>query len=193
MELLAIGLLALLAAALAAPRPLSLGAGPERPPGKGGSLRRRPRCWSRRPGRRSPSTARSSARSSRSAAAWWAAPPPGRVEEYLVNEGERQSRAADRPACAAASFRPSWTPPRRLLRCPAGRAGRAGKVVSGRNRAGPGQARPWPQAELDFRQAKLDARKSLGTSVARELLEEDSSLATQAAASVREAQAACAC
>jgi RND family efflux transporter MFP subunit len=46
------------------------------------------------------------------------------------------------------------------------------------------------QANLTYRKAKLQRSKSLGSSVARELLEEDSSLAAQAAASVLEAQAA---
>jgi multidrug efflux pump subunit AcrA (membrane-fusion protein) len=46
------------------------------------------------------------------------------------------------------------------------------------------------QAQLAFRQAKMDRSKSLGTSISRELFEEDSSLASQASASVRDAQAA---
>jgi multidrug efflux pump subunit AcrA (membrane-fusion protein) len=46
------------------------------------------------------------------------------------------------------------------------------------------------QALLSYRQAKLERTRALGSSVSRELLEEDSSTASQAAASVREAQAA---
>jgi RND family efflux transporter MFP subunit len=46
------------------------------------------------------------------------------------------------------------------------------------------------QAELAFRQAKMERSRTLGTSVARELFEEDSSLASKASASVREHQAA---
>ena len=45
------------------------------------------------------------------------------------------------------------------------------------------------EANLDYRRAKLERSKKLGPSVARELLEEDSSLAAQANASVLEAQA----
>lgn len=46
------------------------------------------------------------------------------------------------------------------------------------------------QAQLAYRQSKLDRSRSLGTAVSRELFEEDSALAAQAAASVRESQAA---
>jgi multidrug efflux pump subunit AcrA (membrane-fusion protein) len=46
------------------------------------------------------------------------------------------------------------------------------------------------QAQLEFRQAKMQRSRSLGTAVSRELFEEDSALAAQATASVREAQAA---
>ncbi len=46
------------------------------------------------------------------------------------------------------------------------------------------------QADLAYRQAKMERSRSLGSSVAKELFEEDSSLATKAAASVREHQAA---
>jgi RND family efflux transporter MFP subunit len=46
------------------------------------------------------------------------------------------------------------------------------------------------QADLSFRTAKLERSRALGASIARELLEEDNSLAVQAAAAVREAEAA---
>src|SRR5439155_15416662 len=46
------------------------------------------------------------------------------------------------------------------------------------------------QAELAFRQGKLERSRSLGSSVSKELFEEDSSLAAKAGASVREHQAA---
>jgi HlyD family secretion protein len=46
------------------------------------------------------------------------------------------------------------------------------------------------QAQLAYRQAKMDRSRSLGTSISKELFEEDSALASQATAGVREAQAA---
>ncbi|MCI0359456.1 MAG: hypothetical protein L0211_13345, partial [Planctomycetaceae bacterium] len=46
------------------------------------------------------------------------------------------------------------------------------------------------EGQFAFRQSKVDRDKALGTSIAREILEEDTSLAIQAAATVRESRAA---
>ncbi len=46
------------------------------------------------------------------------------------------------------------------------------------------------EGQFAFRQGKVDRSKALGTSIAREILEEDTSLAIQAAATLREARAA---
>ena len=46
------------------------------------------------------------------------------------------------------------------------------------------------EGQFAFRQGKVDRSKSLGTSIAREILEEDTSLAIQSAATLREARAA---
>ena len=46
------------------------------------------------------------------------------------------------------------------------------------------------EGQFAFRQGKVDRSKALGTSIAREILEEDTSLAIQSAATLREARAA---
>jgi RND family efflux transporter MFP subunit len=46
------------------------------------------------------------------------------------------------------------------------------------------------EGQFAFRQGKVDRSKALGTSIAREILEEDTSLAIQAAATLRESRAA---
>jgi multidrug efflux pump subunit AcrA (membrane-fusion protein) len=46
------------------------------------------------------------------------------------------------------------------------------------------------EAQFAFRQGKVDRSKALGTSIAREILEEDTTLAIQAGAALREARAA---
>jgi RND family efflux transporter MFP subunit len=114
---------------------------------------------------------------------------PGRVEEFLVNEGVAvkagQPIAHLRRGIIAAE----------LDAAKAQLAVRQSELkeleTSFQDEIEQAQAKlSLAEANLTYRRAKLARSKSLGPSVAKELLEEDSSLAAQAAASVLEAQAA---
>ncbi len=113
----------------------------------------------------------------------------GRVEEYLVNDGD--SVKAGQPIAQL----------RRGIISAEVDAAKANLVMrqaelsemekSFQEEVDQAQAKVnHAQAELSFRQAKMDRSRTLGTSIARELFEEDSSLASKASASVREYQAA---
>ncbi|HEY2415935.1 MAG TPA: efflux RND transporter periplasmic adaptor subunit [Pirellulaceae bacterium] len=113
----------------------------------------------------------------------------GRVEEYLINEGD-----------AVKAGQPIAILRRGIIKAEVDSA-RANLVMrqaelaemekSFQEEVDQGQAKlAVAQAELAFRLGKLQRSKSLGTSVSRELYEEDSSLASKADASVHEHQAA---
>jgi RND family efflux transporter MFP subunit len=113
----------------------------------------------------------------------------GRVEEYLINEGD-----------AVKAGQPIALLRRGIIKAEVDSA-RANLIMrqaelaemekSFQDEVEQGQAKlANAQAELAFRLAKLQRSKSLGTSVSRELYEEDSSLASKAEASVHEHQAA---
>jgi RND family efflux transporter MFP subunit len=113
----------------------------------------------------------------------------GRVEEYLINEGDRVQ--AGQPI---AQLRRGLIQAE-LDAAKADLAVRQAELAelekSHQDEIDQAQARLTnAQALLTYRQSKAARSKALGTSVAKELYEEDSSLATQAVASVREHQAA---
>jgi len=113
----------------------------------------------------------------------------GRVEEYLINEGD-----------AVKAGQPIAILRRGIIKAEAD-AARAMLVMrqaelsemekSYQDEVDQAQAKLLnSQAELAFRMGKLQRSKSLGTSVSRELYEEDSTLASKADAGVHEHQAA---
>ena len=114
---------------------------------------------------------------------------PGRVEEYLVNEGDPVKQGQP-----IAKLR------RGIIQAELNAAKAIHDVrlaelkeleTSFQDEVDQAQAKvEIAEANLTYRQAKLLRSKSLGTSISRELLEEDSSLSAQAAATVREAQSA---
>src|SRR6185295_9970791 len=102
----------------------------------------------------------------------------GRVEEYLINEGD-----------VVKAGQPIAHLRRGIIKAEVDNA-RATLTMRQAELEQEQAKLATAQAELAFRQGKMDRSRSLGTSISRELFEEDSSLASKAASSVREHQAA---
>jgi multidrug efflux pump subunit AcrA (membrane-fusion protein) len=114
---------------------------------------------------------------------------PGRVEEYLINEGDPvkagQPIAKLRHGVIQAELNGAKAIHEVRL------AELKELETSFQDEVEQAQAKvAIADANLTYRHAKLARSKSLGPSIARELLEEDSSLSAQAVATVREAQSA---
>jgi RND family efflux transporter MFP subunit len=113
----------------------------------------------------------------------------GRVEEYLVNEGDFVKAGQPMAILRRGVISAELSAAKGQLAVRQAELGEMEK--SYQEEMDQAQARLVnAQALLAFRQAKMDRSRSLSSSLAKELIEEDSSLATQASASVREAQAA---
>jgi RND family efflux transporter MFP subunit len=113
---------------------------------------------------------------------------PGRVEEFLVNEGD-EVKAGQPIARLRRGIIQAELDAAKALHS-VRQAELKELETSFQDEVEQAQAKlSLAEANLTYRRAKLERSKSLGPSVARELLEEDSSLAAQAAASVLEAQA----
>jgi HlyD family secretion protein len=114
---------------------------------------------------------------------------PGRVEEFLVNEGDAVKAGQPIARLRRGIIQAELNSGTALL---AVRQAELKELeTSFQDEVDQAQAKlALAEANLNYRRAKLERSRSLGTSVAREILEEDSSLAAQAAASVLEAQAA---
>jgi RND family efflux transporter MFP subunit len=113
----------------------------------------------------------------------------GRVEEYLINEGDAVKAGQPIAQLRRGIIQAELDAAKGQLAVRQAELGEMEKAYQ--EEFDQAQAKlAQAQALLTYRQAKLDRSRTLGTSVARELFEEDSSLATQAAATVREAQAA---
>jgi len=113
----------------------------------------------------------------------------GRVEEYLINEGDAVKAGQPIAQLRRGVIQAELDAAKGQLAVRQAELGEMEK--SHQEEVEQAQARlNHAQALLAFRQGKLERSKALGASIARELYEEDSSLAAQAAASVREAQAA---
>jgi HlyD family secretion protein len=113
----------------------------------------------------------------------------GRVEEYLINEGDAVQAGQPIAQLRRGIIQAELDVAKGQLAVRQAELGEMEKAYQeefDQSQAKLAQA----QALLAFRQSKMDRSRTLGTSVSRELFEEDSSLATQAAAAVREAQAA---
>ena len=114
---------------------------------------------------------------------------PGRVEEYLVNEGDFVKASQPIAILRRGIIQAELNAAKGQLHVR--QAELAEMEKSYQEELEQAIARlANAQAQLAFRQAKQERSRSLGTSVSRELFEEDSALATQAAATVKEAQAA---
>ena len=114
---------------------------------------------------------------------------PGRVEEFLVNEGDEVKAGQPIARLRRGIIQAELNAAKALL--DVRQAELKELETSFQDEVDQAQAKlSLAEANLTYRRAKLERSKSLGPSVARELLEEDSSLAAQAAASVLEAQAA---
>lgn len=114
---------------------------------------------------------------------------PGRVEEFLVNEGDAVKAGQPIARLRRGIIQAELNAGTALL---AVRQAELKELeTSFQDEVDQAQAKlALAEANLNYRRAKLERSKLLGTSVAREILEEDSSLAAQAAATVLEAQAA---
>jgi HlyD family secretion protein len=113
----------------------------------------------------------------------------GRVEEYLINEGDLVKAGQPIAILRRGIIKAEVDTARANLVMR--QAELAELEKSFQEEVDQGQAKlAVAQAELAFRLGKLQRSKSLGTSVSRELYEEDSSLASKAEASVHEHQAA---
>jgi RND family efflux transporter MFP subunit len=113
----------------------------------------------------------------------------GRVEEYLVNDGDAVKAGQPIAVLRRGIIKAEVDTARATLVMR--QAELAELEQSYQEEVDQGQAKLLQaQAELAFRQGKVQRSRSLGTSVSRELFEEDSSLASKAEASVREHQAA---
>lgn len=114
---------------------------------------------------------------------------PGRVEEYLINEGDFVKAGQPIAVLRRGIIQAEVNAAKGQLHVR--QAELAEMEKSYQEEMDQAIARlANAQAQLAFRQAKQERSRSLGTSVSRELFEEDSALATQAAANVKEAQAA---
>jgi len=112
----------------------------------------------------------------------------GRVEEYLINEGDLVKAGQPIAILRRGIIKAEVDSARANLIMR--QAELAEMEKSFQDEVDQGQAKlAVAQAELAFRLGKLQRSKSLGTSVSRELYEEDSSLASKADASVHEQQA----
>jgi len=113
---------------------------------------------------------------------------PGRVEEFLVNDGDAVKAGQPIARLRRGIIQAELNAATAVL---AVRQAELKELeTSFQDEVDQAQAKvSLADANLNYRRAKLERSKSLGPSVARELLEEDSSLAAQAAASVLEAQA----
>jgi multidrug efflux pump subunit AcrA (membrane-fusion protein) len=111
---------------------------------------------------------------------------PGRVEEFLVNEGDEVKAGQPIARLRRGIIQAELNAAKALL---AVRQAELKELeTSFQDEVDQAQAKlSLAEAHLKYRRAKMERSKSLGPSVARELLEEDSSLAAQAAASVLEA------
>lgn len=113
----------------------------------------------------------------------------GRVEEYLINDGDAVKAGQPIAILRRGIIKAEVDTARATLVMR--QAELAEMEQSYQEEVDQGQAKLLQaQAELAFRQGKVQRSRSLGTSVSRELFEEDSSLANKADASVREHQAA---
>jgi RND family efflux transporter MFP subunit len=113
----------------------------------------------------------------------------GRVEQYLVNEGDAVKAGQPIAHLRRGLIQAELDAAKGQLLVRESELGWMEK--SHREEIEQSQAKyARAQAQLSFRQAKLDRSKALTTSVSRELYEEDSSLAAQATAELREAQSA---
>jgi HlyD family secretion protein len=113
----------------------------------------------------------------------------GRVEEYLINEGDEVKAGQPIALLRRGIIKAEVDAARATLTMR--QAELAEMEKSYQEEVDQEQAKlNHAQAELAFRQGKMQRSRSLGTSVSKELFEEDSSLAAKADASVREHQAA---
>jgi len=114
---------------------------------------------------------------------------PGRVEEFLINEGDPVTAGQPIARLRRGVIQAELNAAKAML---AVRQAELKELeTSFQDEIEQADANlALAQANLTYRKAKLARSKGLGTSVARELVEEDSSLEAQAAASVRESQAA---
>ena len=115
--------------------------------------------------------------------------PPGRVEHYLVNEGDAVQAGQPIVHLRRGIIQAELNAAKAQLAVRAAELSELEK--SFQEEIEQGQAKvATSEAQLAFRKAKVDRDRTLGSSIARELLEEDTALAAQAAAAVRESKAA---
>lgn len=113
----------------------------------------------------------------------------GRVEEYLINEGDAVKAGQPIAALRRGIIKAEVDAARAMLVMRQAELSEMEK--SYQDEVDQAQSKlANAQAEFSFRMGKLQRSKSLGTSVSRELYEEDSTLASKADASVHEHQAA---
>jgi RND family efflux transporter MFP subunit len=114
---------------------------------------------------------------------------PGRVEEYLINEGEAVTAGQPIARLRQGIIQAELNAAKAML---AVRQAELKELeTSLADELDQAKAKlAIAQANLTYRRTKLQRSQALGTSISRELLEEDSSLATQASGAVLEAQAA---
>ena len=114
---------------------------------------------------------------------------PGRVEEFLVNEGDAVQKGQPIAHLRRGIIQAELDAAKAEL---AVRQAELGELENSlQDEIDQVNARlENASAQLAYRQGKVERSRSLGTAVAREIVEEDTSFAVQAAAAVREAKAA---
>jgi HlyD family secretion protein len=114
---------------------------------------------------------------------------PGRVEEYLVNEGDAVKAGQPIAILRRGIIQAELDAAKGQLAVRQAELAEMEKSYQEEMEQAVARLTN-AQAQLSYRQAKLERSRNLGSSVSRELFEEDSAAAAQAAANVREAQAA---
>ncbi len=113
----------------------------------------------------------------------------GRVEEYLINEGEPVTAGQPIAILRRGIIQAELDAAKGSLAMREAELAELAKSL--KDEIEQAQARlDNAEGQFAFRQGKVDRSKNLGTSIAREILEEDTSLAIQAAATLRETRAA---
>jgi multidrug efflux pump subunit AcrA (membrane-fusion protein) len=113
----------------------------------------------------------------------------GRVEEYLINEGEAVTAGQPIAILRRGIIQAELNAAKGSLAMREAELAELEKSL--KDEIEQAEARlDNAEGQFAFRQGKVDRSRALGTSIAREILEEDTSLAIQAAATLREARAA---
>jgi RND family efflux transporter MFP subunit len=114
---------------------------------------------------------------------------PGRVEKFLINAGDFVQAGQEIAMLRTGIIQAELDAAQGLLKVREAELAQLNVSLQDEIEQSAAQVEH-AQAVVKFRQAKVERSRQLGSSIAREILEEDTSLYIQAAAELREAQAA---